>query len=82
MFAAAVYGQLGKMDETDAAVRRLLNLNGEFPDLARTALLQFVGLDDIVDRLIDGLSMAGMNIRDELPAADQYTDLWAQLTML
>lgn len=69
-FSAAIYGQLGKMDEAQAAVRRLLDLNGRFPEQAREAVRRFVCADDLTDRVIDGLRKAGLDIPDE-PATNE-----------
>ncbi len=58
------------MDEAQASVRRLLDLNARFPEEAREAIRRFVCSDGLTDRLIEGLRAAGLDISDESPAAD------------
>ena len=61
---AAVYGQLGELGNARAALRELLALRPDFKVAARPELEKLWG-SELVDRLIDGLRKAGLEIDDE-----------------
>ena len=61
---AAVYGQLGELEAAREAVSELLVLRPEFKVTARTELEKLWD-SELVDRLIDGLRKAGLEIDDE-----------------
>jgi adenylate cyclase len=69
--AATAYGHLGRTDDGRAVVRKLLDL---YPNFATKALEELEGLywpdPGYIDRYIDGLRMAGLDIPDEPTAAD------------
>jgi len=61
---AAVYGQLGDLDVAREEVRQVLALRPDFAEIAREQFGRWY-LPDLVERLIDGLRKAGL----ELPPA-------------
>jgi TolB-like protein len=60
---AAIYGQLGKLKEAQKAVQDLLTLKPEFSRDARKEFAKRYE-KDFLERLIDGLCKAGMEIAD------------------
>jgi TolB-like protein/Tfp pilus assembly protein PilF len=63
---AATYGQLGELDAAGKALRELLTLVPNFAAIARPALTQKMWFDpEIVERLLDGLRKAGLEIAGE-----------------
>lgn len=66
---AAIYGQLGRKDDADAARRKLLELNDQFAIDARAELRKIFYSDELVMCILDGLRKAGLDFPDE-PAAN------------
>jgi adenylate cyclase len=61
---AMIYGQMGRMKEAKTELDKLLALVPDFPKNAR-ALLPWMGSGDSLDKVIDGLRKAGLDIPDE-----------------
>jgi hypothetical protein len=69
---AATYGQLGELDAAGKALRELLTLAPNSAAIARPALTKKMWFDpELVERLLDGLRKAGLEIAGEPPAAVQ-----------
>jgi adenylate cyclase len=63
---AATYGQLGELEAARKALRELLALVPNFAAIARPALTQKMWFDpEMVERMLDGLRKAGLEIADE-----------------
>jgi adenylate cyclase len=60
MIRAAALGQMGRQDEAKAAVDQLLNLEPDFATRGRWLISRYVKVDDLVDKIIEGLRKAGM----------------------
>jgi adenylate cyclase len=58
LLRAAALGQLGRQDEACAAYHELLRLKPDFPARAREYVAFFVLVDELVDRLLEGLQRA------------------------
>jgi Flp pilus assembly protein TadD len=67
---AMIYGQLGRVEEARAAAERLRELYPGFTTRARTVLGKWYYSDDLVERFIDGLRKAGLDVPEEPPPAD------------
>jgi adenylate cyclase len=66
---AAVYGQLGRMEEAAAAIDSLLELYPDFRDRAREELEAILLSDpEYVDRMLEGLEKAGLFDEPEAPS--------------
>ncbi len=59
---AATLGLLGRTTEAQKFVKKLLESKPDFPDKARMLIGHYVKFDDIVERIIDGLGKAGLDI--------------------
>jgi serine/threonine-protein kinase len=66
---AAVYGQLGEREAADKSVRELLALKPDFPLIARDEFAKWYQ-PELVERLIDGLRKAGLEIGAEARSAE------------
>jgi adenylate cyclase len=62
LLKASVCGQLGKIEEGQACVRALLTLKPDFARRGRILIGRYVKFEDIVDRIIEGLSAVGIKI--------------------
>jgi adenylate cyclase len=60
MMRAAALGQLGREDEARAAVSELLKLVPDFATRGRRLISRYVKVDDLVDKIIEGLRKAGL----------------------
>ena len=65
---AAAYGQLGERDAAGNAVRELLAIRPDFPVVAREELRKWWD-DELIERLIEGLRKAGLEIAGEQETA-------------
>ena len=61
---AAVHGQLGNMEEANAALAELELLQPDFEKVVRGQLKRSIGVSEGVDALLDGLCKAGLDIPD------------------
>ncbi len=61
---AAACGQLGRIEEGQTYVQILLDLKPDFARRGRGLITRFVKSEDLVDRLIEGLSRLGLNIEE------------------
>ncbi|MCZ6748836.1 MAG: hypothetical protein O7D96_06050, partial [SAR324 cluster bacterium] len=69
---AAIYGQLGRMDEAEAAAGKLLELYPDFSANGRVELLKwFWNEEEQLERWVRGLRKAGLDIPDE-PKEDGF----------
>ena len=59
---AATFGQLERYEEGRRAVEELMKLKPEFPTRGRRLIEHYIKFEEIVDRVIDGLSKAGLDI--------------------
>jgi adenylate cyclase len=59
---AATFGQLERYEEGRKAVEDLLKLKPDFPSRGRGLIEHYIKFEDIVDRVIDGLSKVGLDI--------------------
>jgi adenylate cyclase len=62
LLKASACGQLGKIEEGQACVRALLALKPDFAKRGRILIGRYVKFEDIVDRIIEGLSAVGIKI--------------------
>ncbi|MEA3441142.1 MAG: tetratricopeptide repeat protein [Chloroflexota bacterium] len=60
---AATLGQLGGYEEGKQFVKPLLTLKPDFPSRGRILIKHYIKFEDIVERIIDGLSKVGLKIR-------------------
>ena len=63
-FLAACYGHMGKAQDAEAIWRELMSLNPQFSVVRRRKILPYKRPSDF-QSLVDGLQMAGLEIRDE-----------------
>jgi TolB-like protein len=61
MMRAAALGQMGDEREARASVDKLLTLNPDFKYQARLMVSRYVKVDELVDKIIEGLQKAGLN---------------------
>jgi adenylate cyclase len=59
---AATYGLLGKHEKGKHAVEDLLKLKPDFPSRGRVLIGHYIKFDDIVERVVEGLSKAGLKV--------------------
>ncbi|MGH8632707.1 MAG: tetratricopeptide repeat protein [Burkholderiales bacterium] len=64
-FLAMNYGQLGRKEEARAAVARLLKLYPDFGANARREHRKYNGTEDDIERFVEGLRKAGLDIPPE-----------------
>ena len=64
---AAVYGQLNRLDDASAAVRKLLKLKPTFPENAWREFRKFNMEPSLAHKMIDGLRKAGLTLPAEKP---------------
>ena len=62
LIKAATFGLLGRYKEGKRDAEELLKLKPDFPTRGRVLIGHYVKFEDIVERLIDGLSKVGLNI--------------------
>lgn len=60
MMRAAALGQMGKEREARDSVGKLLTLDPDFKHRARQMIGRYVKVDDLVDKIIEGLHKAGL----------------------
>ena len=61
---ATIYGKLGRSEQGDAAIARLLEINPVFPDRIWYELRLWFESVDIRDEIVDGLRKAGLDVPD------------------
>jgi len=61
---AATFGQLGRVEEGKRAVENLLKLKPDFPSRGRVLIGHYIIFEEIVERVINGLRKAGLNLED------------------
>ena len=61
LMQAAVLGKLGKINEAQAALQRLVSLQPDFPERARFYIECLLIEDRWVDKILEGLKMAGFD---------------------
>jgi TolB-like protein/Tfp pilus assembly protein PilF len=59
---AAVYGQLGERVPAQAALRELLSQKPDFARIAREEWAKWVGPDELLEHMLDGLRKAGLEV--------------------
>lgn len=59
---ASTLGLLGQSEKAEAYVNRLLELKPDFPSKGRILIGRYIKFKEIVDRVVKGLSKAGLNI--------------------
>ena len=59
---AATFGELRRYQEGKQAVRELLHLKPDFPTRGMVLIKHYIKFEDIVERLIDGLSKGGLKL--------------------
>ena len=59
---AATLGQLGRLEDGRKAAEALLKLKPDFPSRGRVLIGYFTKFDDILERVIEGLSKVGVNV--------------------
>jgi adenylate cyclase len=59
---AATFGQLGRYEEGKRAVENLLKLKPDFSSRGRVLIEYYIKFEEIVERIIDGLSKVGLKI--------------------
>ena len=59
---AATFGLLGRYEEGKQAAAELLKLKPDFPTRGRVLIEHYIKFEDIVERIIDGLSKVGLKI--------------------
>jgi hypothetical protein len=59
---AAASGLLGRAKEGKHAVDALLELKPDFAKRGRTLIERYIKFGDIVDRVLEGLGKAGLNV--------------------
>ncbi len=57
---AAALGQLGRQSEAKKALSQLLKLEPDFATRGRWLVSRYVKVDEVVDRIIEGLEKAGL----------------------
>ncbi len=62
LMKAAAFGLLGRYEEGKRAAEELLKLKPDFPTRGRVLIEHYIKFEDIVERLIDGLSKVGLKI--------------------
>jgi Flp pilus assembly protein TadD len=62
LLKAAACGQLGRIEEGQAAVKTLLALKPDFARRGRILIGRYVKFEDIADRIIEGLKAAGLPV--------------------
>ncbi len=60
MMRAAALGRLGRQNEAKAALSQLLKLEPDFAARGRSLISCYVKVDDLVDKIIEGLRKAGL----------------------
>jgi adenylate cyclase len=60
MMRAAVLSRLGRQTEARTAVDQLLKLQPDFSTSGRLLICRYVKIDDLVDKIIEGLRKAGL----------------------
>jgi adenylate cyclase len=60
LLRAAALGRLGRQDEADSAIKQLLELVPDFAARGRAIISGYVKVDDLVDRIVEGLREAGL----------------------
>lgn len=60
LMRAAALSQLGKQNEAKTAVSQLLKLDPDFTTRGRWLIGRYVKVDDLIDRIIEGLEKAGL----------------------
>jgi len=60
---AATLGQLGRYEEGKQFAKTLLELKPDFPSRGRILIKHYIKFTDIVERVIDGLAKAGLEIQ-------------------
>jgi len=64
MMRAAAFGQMGRQSDAKSAAAKLLELEPDFPTKGRRLISRYVKVDELVDKIIDGLKKAGLgNLR-------------------
>ena len=63
---AAVYGQLGRQEEANAAIARLLELEPDFVANAWEELFKGIHVVKFVEHFIEGLRKAGLDIPSDI----------------
>ena len=61
LMRAVSLGQLGRLDEARSAVDELLKLEPDFAGQGRRLISRYVKVDDLIDRIIEGLNKAGLD---------------------
>jgi adenylate cyclase len=61
MMRAATLGQMGREHEARAAVGELLKLEPDFAGRGRRLISHYVKVDDLIDKIIEGLQKAGLD---------------------
>ena len=61
LMRAAALGQMEKKDEARKAVAKLLELVPDFNSVGRTLIGRYVKVDDLIDKLVEGLQKAGLD---------------------
>jgi hypothetical protein len=59
---AATLGHLGRVDEGKQNVEKLLELKPDFVARARILIGNYIKFDDLVEKIMDGLRKAGLDI--------------------
>ena len=62
LLRASVCGHLGRIEEGQAGIRSLLALKPDFGQRGRILIAKYCKLEDITDRIIEGLGKLGMKI--------------------
>jgi hypothetical protein len=62
LFKAATVGLLGRIHEGKEAVENLLKLKPNFSTCGRVLIKHYIKFDDILGRIIEGLTKAGLSI--------------------
>lgn len=64
LLRAAALGQMGRLEEAAAAAENLLRLRPDFPHLTPRLLAFYIKPDTLIDRVVEGLRKAGLEITD------------------
>lgn len=59
---ASTLGLLGRYEEGEAFVKKLLDLKPDFPEKGRALIGHYIKFKEIVESVIDGLNKVGLNI--------------------
>ncbi len=62
LLKAATFGLLGRYEDGKRAAEELLKLKPDFPTRGRVLIKHYIKFEEIVERLIDGLSKVGLKI--------------------